>query len=77
MNVGMSASGHGHCGKILLLAVSLNTCAAAAGEEKRKWGTQNRERHTEDKDESYAGSRASVSRVDVARELSMQSPEWH
>ena len=53
MNVGISASSHG---KILLLAVSLNTSAAAstaAGKEKEQ-------RHTEDKDESYTATEPSV-----------------
>ncbi len=56
MNVGISASGRGRCGKIPLLAASLDTSAAAAGQEKRKWGEENRERHTQDKDESYTAT---------------------
>jgi len=41
MNVGISASGCDQRGKMLLFAELLNTFAAA-GEEKRNWGKQER-----------------------------------
>lgn len=44
MNAGISASGCVHCGKILLLAASLDTSAAAAGEPERGWVGANRGR---------------------------------